>query len=232
MGANRNEANALIIHDRKFVVKKFGLILEVFRGAIKGALIALLIAFTMLSVLFGIGEPLMALYYLIIVLIVYVAPLGMLAGAVVTGIHLVRNVDHLPDKRGGQYLSVLTWIGIPITLIVGIVIAPYLLVNMSKELKYGATWTTEANPDCATPAVVLIPTGTLESTSVPVRETICSPELLDHLQTQNDAIVPIIYRITYAFGKPRSVQLTSVGNTKIAISEWIDSDWFSLFEVG
>ncbi len=82
-------------------MSKFALSLSVLGGAIKGALIAVLMAFIGLSIigfLFGYGGPLLAVYfggYLIL----YVAPIGLILGSVARIFRIARKSAKSQDGK-------------------------------------------------------------------------------------------------------------------------------------
>lgn len=203
-------------------MRNVALSLKVLRGAFKGALISLIVAFIVLSIvgiLFGYGGPLLALYFAAW-LVLYVAPFGMLLGAVITSIQLMgiaANKRSDTSKNGRQSISiaVLAWIGLPLILIVSLLIALPRLTDVKGNVRHGVTWTTETRPDCPVPAVILMLVEYAQY------EVVCSLGVLDYLQTQNDVVVPITYRVIYDFGEARSYQLTHVGQIEISWSEWL-----------
>lgn len=199
-------------------MKNAALSLRILLGAFTGAFISILIGFIALScigILYGYDGPLLAFYYFG-GLVLYVAPVGMILGVIVASIRLFRNIpsqDNLTSKNGR--ITRVIWIGLPLVLVIGAAIAPYMLTNVNRNVRHGATWTTESLADCATPAVILM------LTEYPKYEVVCSPELLDYLQAQGESIVPITYRVTYDFGQPRSYQLTQVGPIEISWQHWL-----------
>ena len=125
------------------------------------------------------------------------------------------SIRRSPEKTNVRVYAF--WIGLPLLLIVGLVIAPHAAIGVDKIVTHGATWTLDAElrPECSSPVVVLM---LVHYTRY---EIVCSPELIRYLQSQGNAVVPIQYRVTYDFGKPRSFQLITVGSANITWSEWL-----------
>jgi hypothetical protein len=192
-------------------------------GAITGALLSIFIGFVGLSIvgiLFGYGGPLLALYFFGGI-VLYVAPIGLLLGAVATSFRLVRNTpnQYYDRTKSGKPVLKLTnvvWIVLPLIFVLGVVLVPYVLTNVSRDVRHGATWTTESRSDCATPAVILM------LTEYASYEVVCSQKLLSYLEKQNASVVPITFHVIYDFGNPRSYQLVKVGLTEITWHEWLE----------
>lgn len=175
------------------------------KGALVGGIAGLCGGFVLITVvgtLFGYG-PLLGLYYLNM-LIYYFVPMGMLLGAVVSVFRAAR--------QGNVRLRVVSgaWVGLLLLCLLVLAVMPHLLIGEQRTVTHGATWWIETErADCATPVVILL---LYEYSHY---EEVCSTAVLDSLQAETSAAIPISYVVTYDFGEPRGYHLSSVSAVEI-----------------
>jgi hypothetical protein len=184
------------------------------KGALVGGLVAMSCGFGLLTLLgvlsYGIGGLLMGLYFGALP-IYYAAPVGILAGAVVSLIRMVRQGDERIGAVGGVWAGVLL-IGLAVLAVI-----PHLVIGEERMITHGATWAIEAEGEheCAVSVVRLY---LLEYAQY---ENVCSAALLEMLETTTSDVVPITYRVTYDFGDVRGYSLRQVGDVEMAPREWL-----------
>lgn len=139
-------------------------------GAALGGVIALLgaaVVMVILGLLGGYGlDALMIPLYFGGGLLIYVLPMGLLIGAIVTAFRLVRcqPLTSLPAYA--------LWLSVPLVLLVRLVFLPYRLTNNETIVTHGARWTIMADSNCAVK---------LQLVEYTYEEFVCSHEVARYL---------------------------------------------------
>lgn len=187
-------------------------------GGLLGGFITIVMTYVIILLLFLPSEASrsfsLALYFTL-ASIVYLAPIGMVIGSLISAYRLRKKQQQDKNKQKQAILPVWIWQTIPIILFVILALSPYFLLNQTNNsIKHAAHWFLIDHPRCKFQAVVVVLIEFDDD------DIVCSEEVLELLQNENIDVISITYRVTYDFFEPRSYQLIEVGNVEITWEQW------------
>ncbi len=209
----------------QYIKPRLGNMIQVMLALLRSAIIGALLSLTGAALIISIitipnGGPIVAIYYCF-PLLLYVAPLGMFAGAMVKAFTSFAEIRSELRNTSYSGLTPLFWnalaFGIPFVAIGYLILLPYREVGVTGSVVHRAQWVTEVRSNCATQAIILM------LVDYSNYDIICSEDLVSYLQTEKPADIPITYRVTYDFGEARSYQLIQAGPISLSWDNVIDS---------
>lgn len=198
-------------------------VLSVLWSAIKW-MSGLLILLSILALPFG--GPLLLLYYRGSVLL-YIVPVGLLAGALIGLRNLIYTSSGRKKKQAPRRLSRLSKLVLAVffTLLIGFTAFPYFTLGQVNYVEVPASWhvvdtadhQSEFSHRCDHQLILLVPE------THDKYELVCDQALLDFLTTKNPERIQIRFRVTYNFGEPDAHSLYTAGPVHIegVASKWV-----------